>query len=1387
MAVSRRVAAQHEDWLTLIRPEAPWFSLPVLKRVWPNGLDRTDLKIRAENKVRWCGDANDRSGYLDWLLRDVLGWGVDYCTGDELAPDLAAGVTRKNITVTPTGVYAPIAPAPVGLFDATADTGWQETDSSNGSPVARPRVLVFVVPAGTDPYVSPAGDTWPATWVQRAALAGRHFKIPLALVTDGDQLTLVHARHDGVPGAGTWRASEFVTEPVLLDSFRSVLHAGRFIGVEENNTCEALLVESVKSQADVTDGLGRQVRQATELLVNALSRANLARNGQLLDGIEPNEVYQAAVVVMMRTVFLLVAEERRLLPVDNPHYQNLYAIRALHVELEEENAENPEALENRYTAWHRLLATSRAVHSGVYHDELSVSAYGGNLFDPDRFTFLEGRPKGSSWLNTPSNPISVSDLDLLAILDALLVLRFKNAGGVTDTYRLSYRDVAVEQIGYIYESLLDHGATVAAGVVLGLTGQTGEEPEISLVDLEKLRIDGDKDLVQWLSSPKAKKDRRRVGTAKQVAKRLSAPLDPEIAAGLSKACQNDLDLVDRIVPFANLLRLDLHGRPLVFRPGAVYVTEVGSRRSSGTAYTTKELADEVAEHALAPLCYSPGPQDCPDPDRWRVRPPAAILALKVCDPAVGSGAILVAACRYLADRLIEGWRADGDPRAAELATAADDPNRLEVVVEARRLVAEHCCYGVDRNPMAVEMAKLSMWLTTVAKDRPFTFLDHALKSGDALLGLWNFDQLRHLHYDIGAGRGRTIPIPGFSAGGEARAAVEELLDEALGLRQEMHEIPSIRLIEIERKEKLYRESEERLAILARIADVVTGAALTTAGETDWVGALTKRIDADAELIVDLVAVLGTPDEAALLERVAVRARSRLDAGRPDGAPSRVPLHWPIAFPEVFSGDRLGGFDLILGNPPFVGGTLVKGSAGADFRDFLAAWLAQRRTARGRADLVCYFFLAALNVANSLGFLATNSVAQGDSAEVGLRRVLEGGWTIHRAASSSRWPGADSVYVAKVWATSQNWSAPAHLDGGAVIGIDENLYQRPRSGLRKKRLAHNAGMCIIGSKLDAQGFILDSGEAQRMLRADPRNRQVVMPIVNGDDLNGSADRMSKRWAINFGDRSEAQARTFPEPFAYLQARLPAEIANKSASYDGWRKWWQYWNPRATLYELIGTADRVLAMVRHSNVIVPVYAPAQQTFTDAGYVFPRGGPHLAGALWSGHHWRWTIRYASTLGEGSRYSSTGVFETFPLPPDDNGMLAQQGSELDSFRESYMLETSQGIRAVSKQIHDPSERSAEITKLRSLQVALDQAAQSAYGFDFELGHGFHPVRGRSKPCFTFHPAAAAEVLEQLLELNQTRYQAEVAAGLHQKAKKSKPGRTKSPDQGTFDGGNDQ
>ena len=1367
MAARRRVVEQHEDWLNLTDAEAPWFSLPALKRALSNGLDPTPPEVRAEHRARWYGDDDtqsarldsDRSDYIDWLLRDVLDWRNRYLTGDHLPADLADGVTRHDVTVKPTGAYQPAPAAPVGLFDEPESAGDAAGNETHG-----PRVLVFSLPAGTDPRRRPSGDTWPATWVQRAALSCRHHSVPLALVTDGDHLTLVHAPERGATGWGTWRVSEFSTEPVLFDSFRSMLRSRRFMGASQHDTPEALLAESASSQAEVTDQLGTQVRRATELLVNAISRANRDRGGALLAGVEPHEVYEAAVTVMMRAVFLLVAEENGLLPVDNRHYQDLYSIRTLREALEKERFDNPEALETRTTAWHRLLATSRALHSGIHHDELSVPVYGGSLFDPDRFPFLEGRTADSTWRTTVGAPIAVTDLDVLAILDSLLVLRFRDSRGTSDTRRLSYRNVDVEQIGHIYERLLDHDAVTAEHVVLGLQGKPGEEPEISLPDLESKMIDGTTALVAWLSNRDAEKAGRRVGTKRQVEKFLGEPVDRDRRAGLIQACQGDQALAARIEPFANLLRPDLRNRPLVFLEGSVYVTETGSRRDSGTAYTTRELADEVVEHALAPLCYSPGPQDTPDDNQWRIRSSADILDLKVCDPAVGSGAILVAACRYLADRLIEAWRAEGHRRAADTATAADDPNRLDIVIEARRLVAEHCCYGVDRNPMATEMAKLSMWLTTVAKDRPFTFLDHAIKSGDSLLGIGDLDQLRNLHYDIAAGKARPTPIPGFMAGGEAVESVERLVRQAMAMRREMHSIETIGPADIERKQDLHRRSEACLSTLATIADILTGAALVTAGERDPRTALTNLLEADAPLIVELVAALDTPVEANALDRVRRRGFLRLDAGRPDGAPSRDPLHWPIAFPEVFNGPETSGFDAMVGNPPFIGGQKITGTAGTDYRNHLIAWIASDR--KGSADLVAYFFLNATKVSRSFGFLATNTIAQGDTSEVGLTQIIDAGWKIHRAVSSTAWPGDATLEIAKIWAIAHPWDSQSLLDGRPVASIDEMLYPASQSGWRKQRLTANAGKSFQGSIVLGQGFTMSPDEARALIAKDPRNEEVLFPYLSGEDLNQSPTQTAPRWIINFHDWPIQKATKYPDCFAIVEEKVMPE--RTSVNDAAAKNWWRYLRPRPKLYQAIKPLTNVLAISRVSKTVQPVFVGPRQVLSDATVVFAYDDGFHFGVLTSGFHYRWAVRHASSMRTDTRYAPSDVFETFSQPPF-SAAVASAGEALNNCRSKLMLEHELGLTDVYNLVHNPDVRSDErILGLRDLHVELDLAVRDAYNFELDLGHGFHDVRGQGVR-FTFSPRASDEVLDLLLELNRTRYEAEVAAGLHEPRNKPK------------------
>ena len=866
-----------------------------------------------------------------------------------------------------------------------------------------------------------------------------------------------------------------------------------------------------------------------------------------------------------------------------------------------------------------------------------------------------------------------------------------------------------------------------------------------------------------ISGMDAAKAGRRVGTRNQVDKLLTEQVEPQRRAGLLQACQGDQRLAERIGPFANLLRLDLRDRPRVFLEGSLYVTETGSRRDSGTAYTTRDLADEVVEHALAPLCYAPGPQGTPDTNHWRIRTSAEILDLKVCDPAVGSGAILVAACRYIADRLIEAWRAEGRPYALETATAADDPNRLDIVVEARRLVAERCCYGVDRNPMATEMTKLSMWITTVAKDRPFTFLDHSIKAGDSLLGITDLDQLRTLHYDPATGMARRTPIPGFITGGVAVKAVERLVGRALELRREMRGIETIGPADIGRKQGLNRETESCLATLETIADILTGAALKTAGERDPATALTKFLESDAAVIQQLVEALDTPAEADALSRARDRAGERLDAGRPDGAPLRDPLHWPIAFPEVFSGPGTPGFDVFLGNPPFMGGQKITGAAGTDYRNHLIAWIAGGK--KGSADLVAYFFLKSTKLARSLGFLATNTIAQGDTSEVGLTQVIDGGWIIHRAFSSTGWPGVASLEIAKVWAGCRPWKGGRPLDGLPVARIDEMLYPASESGWRKQRLAANADQSFQGSILLGMGFTMSPGEAHALIEQDRRNDDVLFPFLGGEDLNKSPTQSAPRWAINFFDWPEERAREYADCFAIVEKMIMPERAtvNDAAA----RNWWRHLRPRPKLYRTIRPLTRVLAIALTSKSVQPCFVSANQVFANSLGIFAYDDDFHFGVLTSGFHHRWAVRYASSLRTDLRYTPSDVFETFPQPPYSDA-VASSGRELDAHRSRLMKDRQLGLTSIQNLVHDPDIRTDEgVQRLRNLHVALDVAVRNAYGWDdLDLAHGFHAVRGQGVR-FTFSLKASNRVLELLLELNRERYQAEVAAGLHKRTQK--------------------
>jgi hypothetical protein len=1323
------VAAIHQDWLALTTPTLPFLSVPVLEAAFPEGLKRVPPGLRAETIGRWDGDdfdegaavLADRMPWVEWLLSDFLEHGDRVMKGDRFT------------------VMGPEQ-------DTTFAASFAVLESPAEPATSPARLLVHVLPTGAGPDGRP-GDTWSATWTQRMALLCRSRECPIGLITDGDFLRVIWAPVKTSTGYATWQASLFATERPHLDSFWTIFHARQFFATRPEDQPEALLKRSEAAEDEVTGTLGRQVREAVELVVASLDRANRdPETPEFLHDVEPAKVYEAAVTVLMRLVFLLAAEENEMLPTDNRLYAAQYAITTLRGALERDARLGRERLEQRAAAWHRILATTRAVYGGINHELLRIPPYGGSLFDPDRYPFLEGRTSGDAtpWWEEPGRPPVVDDLTILAVMRALQVLQLS----ASDTRTLSYRHIEVEQIGHVYEGLLDHSATTKPTTFLGLVGKPASQEEAALADLEAKSLIGRAALVTLLKGLTGM-------SAKKLGEALDASPDPRRLVSLRIACGGDQSLTERVTPFLGVLRDDLRGYPLVFPAGAIFVTQTGSRRDTGTAYTTRALAEEIVEHALEPLCYAP--RSSADRARGDPRPSAEILELKVCDPAVGSGAILVAACRYLADALIEAWVQEGTLDAAALASAGDNPARLDHQVRAMRHVAERCCYGVDRNPMAVEMAKMSFWIATMAEDRPFSYLDHNIRAGDSLLCVTSLDQLTALHLDPAFGRMRQTGLPGIDPA-VAWAAIGPLVDEAVDLRLDIEASPSDTARDTARKAILGQRAADRVAAARVIADLLIGCALVSAGDANPSRGLDEALRMTARPVAELLLAFGTPIEADALGTLGKAGRSLLDRGTPADAPRREPFHWPLVFPEVFATDR-SGFDACVGNPPFVGGQKVARATGDDYRNFLVAWRASG--VKGSADLVAYFFLIATRIASTFGLLATNTVAQGDSSEVGLAQIIDAGWTVYRAVSSTKWPGSESLEIAKVWATAREWLGPSELDGRKVRAIDEMLYQTPRSGWRKKRLIENYRQSFQGSNILGDGFKLSPDDAVALIAKDPRNAEVLLPLLGGEDINDSPTQNAPRWVINFFDWSEERARTYPDCYAIVEERVKPQRAldRRAARRD---RWWRYAEPAPALYQAIRPLDRCLALSRVSKTVQPVFVRTTQVLSEATVVFAFDDDFNFAVLASEFHRRWAFRYASTLRTDTRYTPSDVFETFPRPPYSEAVDVA-GRKLDEFRSNLMIRSGRGLTATYNLFHNATVEGKDIDRLRELHRVLDYAVLEAYGWSTaipDLAHGFHPVRLQGQRL-TFAPEVADEVIDLLLEENKRRYESEVRRGV--------------------------
>lgn len=1183
-----------------------------------------------------------------------------------------------------------------------------------------------------------AAGEWEASPHQRLERLLRETSVGVGILVARNTLRLVYAPRGETAGWMTWPLAALgrVEGRPMLAGLKLCLGRNAFFTGAPETRLRALLQASRDAQNEVSEKLSGQVLGALHELLRGLHSADLQRIEALAET-EPHHLYEGLLTCLMRLVFLLYAEDRDLLPSSSdPALKQLweqgYSIKTLYARLLADEALNPDTMDERRGGWGQLLAVFRIIHQG--HPDW-VTGRGGKLFDPEGFPFLEGRARGSA--RNDAQILPVSDGCILRILHGLMTVEGRSLSGEKIRERLSYRSLDVESIGSVYET------------VMGFTTDRARERMIALKDEKKLPT------FIGLDALLAQKPGERQKWLKEHSIKLSTKQ--------AKAVKEAGDIAVLIEAFGGLVDERASPKATPIGSGAPYLQPTEERRRSGSHYTPRSLTEPIVRHALEPAFARLGGKASPE----------AVLALKVCDPACGSGAFLVEACRQLGARLEQAWNMYG---AEKPAIPLDEDEALH----ARRLVAQKCLYGVDRNPMAVDLARLSLWLATLARDHEFTFLDHALKAGDSLVGLTR-GEIAAAHWDSSK--------PGLPL---FRTMIQNAVDGALQGREAIRNAGDDVLLEAQsaRFSRVQDASEP-----ARVVGDAVIAAFFSADKA-------KGREAERQKVESWIAGSLAPD----------RDQLRAKAAAFRGAQDWRPFHWEVEYPEVFARDD-PGFDAIVGNPPFLGGKSISTNYGNNY----SWWLEQLHPGGNRsADLVAHFFRRAfvlLRSGGAFGLIATNTIGQGDTRQAGLAVILRAGGVVYRATKRYQWPNEGAAVVVSIVHVGKGGGARSRvLDGRQVNRVSAYLVAGDFDE-SPARLEGNADKVFIGSFLLGMGFTFDDaaaakGEAEsiaemhRLIDKDPRNAARIRPYMGGEEINNSPTYAHHRYAIDFFDRPLTRDPAFTYPWNELleatqreklrtgivSSDYPGEVADDWPDLiqiicrrvkperdvqkrDALRiRWWQYADKRPGLYSTIARLENVLALARVSPHLSIGQLDSDAIYADSMVIFAYPSFAPFAVLQSRVHEVWARFFSSSMKDDLRYAPSDCFETFPFPQGyetDDGLEAT-GQAYYDHRAALMIAANEGMTKTYNRFHKSDERGEPIRTLRDLHDEMDRAVLRAYGWNDlaeELRPQFlseeteddHTYQGRY-----FWPAEQRDrVLARLLALNAERHAAEVAAGL--------------------------
>ena len=777
------------------------------------------------------------------------------------------------------------------------------------------------------------------------------------------------------------------------------------------------------------------------------------------------------------------------------------------------------------------------------------------------------------------------------------------------------------------------------------------------------------------------------------------------------------------------------------------------RATTGSHYTPDDLVQPLIRHSLDHLIT-----DCLKVDD----PEAALLDLRVADIACGSGHILLAAARRIATEL------------AVVRTGEDQPSPSAYRAALRDAI-RHCIYGVDFNPLAVELCKVALWLEAHIPGQPLNFLDHHVKCGNAIVGFAHCEELRQgvptEAFKTRPGDDKVTAATyrkrnrdelkrqsnlslNFST--ELRGHLEEVLENWRSLSTLPEETPA--QIEVKKKRFTTFVKGEHMGFLQTIADIPVAQFNIS------------KVPGNEPCLI-------TDSEFRRFWRGELEPQSRsADTARSLGNQKRF-FHWFLEFPEIM---ERGGFDCILGNPPYLGGQALSGTFGHDFCECMK-WL---YSPTGLSELVVYFLRRIHGLLREGGFTAiitTNSIVDGDVRKDGLEQIVAAGAQINMAVRGMKWPGTANLVVSLLAIHKGEWEGPRMLDNQPVTQI--NTYFEEGESLGEPiNIYENFDRMFQGSIFLGKGFLLTHGEAEQLRAADVRSDEVIMPIINGRELNNEPDQAPGRSIINFRDWPQERAREYPEPFSIVEDKVKPYRATKNRKRNR-EVWWVYAEHRPGLTRAILKLPRCFVAAITTQHLSFSAMPTNYIYSHALYVFTTARWDLFAVIHSTLHEVWARKYSGSLKTHLRYSPSDCFNNFAFPTGlwqtTNSNLAEIGERYHKHRKDLMLFLWLGLtktynlfhtRDLSLEIIAGNSKKDRITaakgyesllELRRLHVKLDIAVCDAYGWnDLDLEHDFHEVETlpeNDRVRYTISPKARREVLKRLLVENHNRSKAEV------------------------------